>query len=146
MRGVLPLRQIVAALQTAGYDGDYDVELMGEDIERMCYRELLQDCRRHSPICCRPSRDRRPAATRTSLITAAELFPAESIQANQSPGPSNVEQTVRQDRRRPGRKFQQRRGAKRSGLVDQHRLRRFFVLFGRGFDQPQLPRSPSATK
>lgn len=44
--GILPLRQIVAALQTAGYDGDYDVELMGEDIEQMCYRELLQDCRR----------------------------------------------------------------------------------------------------
>ncbi|HTU24724.1 MAG TPA: sugar phosphate isomerase/epimerase family protein, partial [Pirellulales bacterium] len=44
--GVLPLRQIVAALQSAGYDGDYDVELMGEDIEQMCYRQLLQDCRR----------------------------------------------------------------------------------------------------
>ncbi len=43
--GILPLRQIVAALQTAGYDGDYDVELMGEDIERVCYRELLKDCR-----------------------------------------------------------------------------------------------------
>lgn len=44
--GTLPLRQIVAALAAAGYDGDYDVELMGEDIERMCYRELLRDCRR----------------------------------------------------------------------------------------------------
>ena len=42
----MPLRQIIAALQAAGYNGDYDVELMGEDIERMCYRELLQDCRR----------------------------------------------------------------------------------------------------
>jgi sugar phosphate isomerase/epimerase len=44
-KGTLPLRQIVAALQEAGYNGDYDVELMGEEIERMCYRELLRDCR-----------------------------------------------------------------------------------------------------
>jgi sugar phosphate isomerase/epimerase len=44
--GILPLRQIVGALQQAGYDGDYDVELIGEEIERTCYRELLRDCRR----------------------------------------------------------------------------------------------------
>jgi len=40
--GRLPLREIVAALQTAGYDGDYDVELMGEEIETSNYEELIQ--------------------------------------------------------------------------------------------------------
>jgi sugar phosphate isomerase/epimerase len=45
-KGILPLRQIVGSLQSAGYDGDYDVELMGEEIEQACYRELLKDCRR----------------------------------------------------------------------------------------------------
>jgi sugar phosphate isomerase/epimerase len=44
--GILPLREIVAALQAAGYDGDYDVELMGEEIEQICYRKLLEECRR----------------------------------------------------------------------------------------------------
>ena len=46
---------------------------------------------------------------------------------------------MRQDRRCPSRKFQQRRGPKRAGLVDQRGLRRFLVLFGRDFDQPQRP-------
>jgi sugar phosphate isomerase/epimerase len=49
--GQLPLRQAIQALQLAGYQGDYDVELMGEDIEACNYAELLahsydffQDC------------------------------------------------------------------------------------------------------
>jgi hypothetical protein len=35
------LRDIVAALQDAGYGGWFDVELMGEEIEACDYRQLL---------------------------------------------------------------------------------------------------------
>ena len=31
-----------AALTRGGYDGDYEVELMGEEIENSCYQELLE--------------------------------------------------------------------------------------------------------
>ncbi|MEN6450792.1 MAG: sugar phosphate isomerase/epimerase family protein [Thermoguttaceae bacterium] len=40
--GVVPLRPIVAALQAAGYDGDYDVELLGEEFESADYCTLLE--------------------------------------------------------------------------------------------------------
>jgi sugar phosphate isomerase/epimerase len=40
--GIVPLRQIVAALQTAGYDGYYDVELLGEAVECTDYQALLE--------------------------------------------------------------------------------------------------------
>ena len=40
--GKIPLREIVAALADANYDGFYDVELMGEEIETADYSELLQ--------------------------------------------------------------------------------------------------------
>lgn len=40
--GVIPLAEIVAALKTAGYDGYYDVELLGEEIEAFDYPSLLQ--------------------------------------------------------------------------------------------------------
>jgi sugar phosphate isomerase/epimerase len=39
--GALPLIEIIGALFAAGYRGDYEVELMGEDIEAGDYRELL---------------------------------------------------------------------------------------------------------
>ncbi len=39
--GAIPLKEIVCALTRAGYDGFYDVELMGEDIEASDYRDLL---------------------------------------------------------------------------------------------------------
>jgi sugar phosphate isomerase/epimerase len=39
--GMIPLREIVAALKSAGYDGFYDVELLGEEIETRDYAELL---------------------------------------------------------------------------------------------------------
>lgn len=39
--GTLPLREIVAALKAAGYDGYYDVELLGEDVEACDYPSLL---------------------------------------------------------------------------------------------------------
>jgi sugar phosphate isomerase/epimerase len=40
--GAIPLREVIVALKSAGYDGDYDVELVGQDIEATDYRELLQ--------------------------------------------------------------------------------------------------------
>ncbi|HVX61540.1 MAG TPA: sugar phosphate isomerase/epimerase family protein [Pirellulales bacterium] len=39
--GAIPLKEIVGALTAAGYDGFYDVELMGEDIEAADYHDLL---------------------------------------------------------------------------------------------------------
>jgi len=39
--GILPLRDLVQSLENAGYDGYYEVELMGEEIEAADYRELL---------------------------------------------------------------------------------------------------------
>ena len=43
--GNLPLACIVRALKAAGYHGYYDVELIGEDIERRDYRQLLSDAK-----------------------------------------------------------------------------------------------------
>ena len=43
--GVLPLREIVAALKSAGYDGYYDVELLGEELEGHAYASLLSHSR-----------------------------------------------------------------------------------------------------
>ena len=39
---VMPLKEIVAALKAAGYDGYYDVELLGEEIEPADYQSLLE--------------------------------------------------------------------------------------------------------
>ncbi len=39
--GTVPLPEIVAALKAAGYDGYYDVELLGEEIETTDYESLL---------------------------------------------------------------------------------------------------------
>lgn len=41
-QGVVPLKEIVAALRAAGYNGYYDVELLGEAIEPADYRSLLE--------------------------------------------------------------------------------------------------------
>lgn len=40
--GTVPLTEIVAALKSAGYDGYYDVELLGEEIETSDYDSLVQ--------------------------------------------------------------------------------------------------------
>jgi sugar phosphate isomerase/epimerase len=40
--GNVPLSEIIAALKAAGYDGYYDVELLGEEIEPADYRALLE--------------------------------------------------------------------------------------------------------
>jgi len=40
--GAVPLREIIAALRAGGYDGYYDVELLGEEIEAVDYPTLLE--------------------------------------------------------------------------------------------------------
>jgi sugar phosphate isomerase/epimerase len=40
-QGIVPLREIVSALKTAGYNGYYDVELLGEELETTEYSSLL---------------------------------------------------------------------------------------------------------
>jgi sugar phosphate isomerase/epimerase len=52
--GTLPWAEIVKALDEAGYDGHYDVELMGESVEHREYRELLElsKCAFHRLIPC----------------------------------------------------------------------------------------------
>lgn len=40
--GVVPLREIFQALRAAGYDGYYDVELMGEDLDNAAYGDLIE--------------------------------------------------------------------------------------------------------
>jgi sugar phosphate isomerase/epimerase len=40
--GVAPLREIIAALREGGYDGYFDVELLGEEIEDVDYPSLLE--------------------------------------------------------------------------------------------------------
>lgn len=44
-RGCLPLREVCQALLRAGYDGYFDVELIGEEIEAMNYAELIKHSR-----------------------------------------------------------------------------------------------------
>jgi len=44
--GFVPLRQIAQILQTAGYDGYYDVELLGEDLDNRDYAELIAHSKR----------------------------------------------------------------------------------------------------
>jgi sugar phosphate isomerase/epimerase len=43
--GVVPLAEIVGALQAGGYDGYYDIELLGEELEAVDYPSLLQHAR-----------------------------------------------------------------------------------------------------
>jgi sugar phosphate isomerase/epimerase len=43
--GEIPLPEILAAFNQAGYDGDYDIELVGPDLERTDYVQLLSHSR-----------------------------------------------------------------------------------------------------
>lgn len=43
--GKLPLREIVSAVRAAGYDGAFDVELMGLEIENSDYQQLITQSR-----------------------------------------------------------------------------------------------------
>lgn len=45
-QGRVPLGEWLQALVSAGYDGDYEVELMGEEIEPSKYENVLQDSKR----------------------------------------------------------------------------------------------------
>lgn len=40
--GKLPLKEIIAALTSAGYEGYFDVELLGEEIETSDYQDVLE--------------------------------------------------------------------------------------------------------
>jgi sugar phosphate isomerase/epimerase len=42
-RGRVPLKELVAALCAGGYDGDFDVELFGDEIPPSDYESLLRD-------------------------------------------------------------------------------------------------------
>jgi sugar phosphate isomerase/epimerase len=42
-RGCVPLKEIVATLRSGGYDGDFDVELFGDDIAPDMYESLLRE-------------------------------------------------------------------------------------------------------
>jgi sugar phosphate isomerase/epimerase len=44
--GIIPLGQIAAALAASGYDGYYDVELIGEEVEAIDYHALLEHAKR----------------------------------------------------------------------------------------------------
>ena len=44
--GNLPLGCIIRALKQGGYDGYYDVELVGEEIETSCYWEIIERSKR----------------------------------------------------------------------------------------------------
>ncbi len=41
-KGIVPLGEMIAALKAGGYDGYYDVELLGEEIETADYQSLLR--------------------------------------------------------------------------------------------------------
>lgn len=43
--GAIPLVRIVTALEAAGYDGDYDVEIFSDDLWDSDYAALLARCR-----------------------------------------------------------------------------------------------------
>ena len=43
--GIVPLGEIIAGLAEAGYDGYFDIKLMGQEIEAADYRELLRQSR-----------------------------------------------------------------------------------------------------
>ncbi len=42
-QGIVPLREIVACLQAHGYDGFYEVELLGQQVEQFEYADLIRD-------------------------------------------------------------------------------------------------------
>lgn len=54
--GCIPLREITSTLSDAGYDGYYDVELIGEEVEASDYMDLLEHSKRAvSDLCGCPS-------------------------------------------------------------------------------------------
>ncbi len=45
--GRVPIEELVSILEGAGYDGFYEVELIGEDVEPLSYEEVLRHTRRY---------------------------------------------------------------------------------------------------
>ncbi len=43
--GVIPLKEILSAIDATGYDGYYDVEIMSEDVWAMDYQRVLEACK-----------------------------------------------------------------------------------------------------
>jgi sugar phosphate isomerase/epimerase len=43
--GIIPLKEILLAIQATGYDGFYDVEIMSESVWNMDYSEVLDACK-----------------------------------------------------------------------------------------------------
>jgi sugar phosphate isomerase/epimerase len=43
--GVIPLNEILSAIEATGYDGFYDIEIMSDDIWQMDYSTLIQECK-----------------------------------------------------------------------------------------------------
>jgi len=41
--GIIPLREIVNRLRTQGYDGFFEIELIGEDLESLEYEQILRE-------------------------------------------------------------------------------------------------------
>ena len=54
--GIIPVKPIVEALTAAGYDGYYDVELLGEEFEAVDYHGLLDHAKRAFSELVGPSR------------------------------------------------------------------------------------------
>jgi sugar phosphate isomerase/epimerase len=44
-RGILPLRALVGALEDGGYRGWYELEIIGDDVERLGYERVLRHSR-----------------------------------------------------------------------------------------------------
>jgi sugar phosphate isomerase/epimerase len=44
-RGVIPLKEILHAIDGAGYDGFYDIELFSPEVWEMDYGQLLEECK-----------------------------------------------------------------------------------------------------
>lgn len=44
-QGVIPLGKIIASLKAGGYDGDYDIETLGEDVESIDYPTLIENAK-----------------------------------------------------------------------------------------------------
>ena len=43
--GVIPIREMIGALTAGGFQGFFDIELTGEDVEDLEYAQILRDAR-----------------------------------------------------------------------------------------------------
>ena len=85
--GNIPLAEIIGAMMAAGYQGDFDVELMGEEIDSSKYADLLVNSKE----------------TFAQLVGQDALFAGNQLQADQVRVATEVEQSMREDGCGPGR-------------------------------------------